>query len=100
MRRERGTAPRDTVGPAPSRSSRAGPPIARALFSLNRTAGNAAVVRLLARDIPVLAPPKAKPLAVGAVEGGPIEFKTKTATLGDVEVFFQGRLTLLGTASL
>ena len=38
----------------------------------------------------------AKPLAVGAVGGGPIVFKTKAAKLGDVEVHFEGRLIIGG----
>src|SRR4051812_2799104 len=40
------------------------------------------------------------PLAVGAVEGGPIEFSTKSGKVGDVEVRFEGRLTIGGRASL
>lgn len=101
MRRERSAA-RDAVAPSQSRSSPAGTRMARALLALNRMAGNAAVARLLARDTAAQAPPKPKPkpLSVGAITGGPIEFETKKATVGDVEVFFQGRLTVLGTASL
>ena len=75
------------------------PPAVDSVLSLSRMAGNAAVVRILARQPPVVAPPP-KPIAVGAVEGGPIVFKTKAAKLGDVEVHFEGRLTVGGRASL
>lgn len=70
------------------------------MLSLSRMAGNAAVVRILARDTPVVDPPRPAPLAVGAVEGGPIEFSTKSGKVGDVEVHFEGRLTVGGRASL
>ena len=83
---------------SPARS--ASPPAVDALLSLNRMAGNAAVVQILARQPAVVTPPPPKPLAVGAVGGGPILFKTKAAKLGDVEVHFEGRLTVGGGASL
>ena len=82
------------------RASQAVPPAVESVLSLSRMAGNAAVVRILARDKPVVAPPPPKPIAVGAVEGGAIVFKTKAAKLGDVEVHFEGRLTVGGRASL
>jgi len=85
---------------SPLRVARTVPPAVDAVLSLNRMAGNAAVVRILARQPPVVAPPPPKPIAVGAVGGGPIVFKTKAAKLGDVEVHFEGRLTVGGRASL
>jgi hypothetical protein len=75
-------------------------PAVQSVLSLSRMAGNAAVVRILARDTPVVDPPRPAPLAVGAVEGGPIEFSTKSGKVGDVEVHFEGRLTVGGRASL
>ena len=99
-RRDRDTRAADKRSRSPSRSAHPAPPVVRSVLSLSRMAGNAAVVRILARDTPVVAPPPPKPIAVGAVEGGPIVFKTKAAKLGDVEVHFEGRLTVGGRASL
>ena len=87
--------PRRQPAPRPARSA------AASILSLNRAAGNAAVTRLLARDPATDAPPKPKPIAVGAVAGGrTIPFTTKSAKLGDVQVHFTGTVTVSGTASL
>ena len=75
---------------SPARS--ASPPAVDALQSLNRMAGNAAVGAVLARQPTLQAPPPVKPPApmkVGKL-GDPIEFDTKKAKLGDVEVHFNG----------
>ncbi len=71
-------------------------------MSLQRTAGNRAVVRILARDdLNKTTPPPPKPLTVGEVSGGrSISFQTKTAKLGEVEVLFKGTATVGGPASL
>ena len=76
------------------------PPTARAALSLSRTAGNAAVVRMLARDTLPQAPRKPAPVRVGALEGGPIEFATNVARLGELEIHFEGHLTIVGQATL
>jgi hypothetical protein len=71
-------------------------------MTLQRKAGNGAVVRVVTRDdSDKTSPEQSKPLTVGAVRGGrSISFQTKTAKLGDVEVYFKGTATLDGSASL
>jgi hypothetical protein len=100
--RDQALQPRSTADRPLTRDTRPLSPTARSLTSLQRMAGNRAVVRILARDDldkTTLRPPK--PLTVGAVGGGrSISFQTKTAKLGDVEVYFKGTATVDGAASL
>jgi hypothetical protein len=83
-----------------SRPAHGVPPTAGAILALSRTAGNAAVARIHARDTSAQATRKPGPVTVGAVEGGPIDFATKVAKLGELEIHFEGRLTVIGSASL
>src|SRR4051812_34715783 len=88
------------TGPAVSAPGRrSGPaPLPSAMIGLQRLAGNRAV-RQMAQPKPPAKPAVPKPAEKLHLAGDTLDFTTKSAKLGDVEVHFTGRLTVAGSAT-